>query len=250
MFYIILNKIKVFPFFCFLFFSFSSVSNASVVISGTRLIYNSEDSAKTIQLNNKDAFPNVVQAWIDVGDEESSPENSKAPFFLSPAIFRMDANSGQNLRIIFTGSESLPEDRESLFHLNVLQIPPRDIKKSNKNQMLLMLKNRLKLFYRPKGISGNPSDLSKNIIFKLNHNNNIWSIDVENKSGYFASFGNAEVEYQEGRATLKHSMVAPYSKKTWEFDTPFKKPEGPISIRTQLINDYGARIDLSQKLDH
>ncbi|MEN2733548.1 fimbria/pilus periplasmic chaperone [Escherichia coli] len=43
---------------------------------------------------------------------------------ITPPIFRMDSKSGQTVRIVYTG-ESLPKDRESLFYLNVLDIPAK-----------------------------------------------------------------------------------------------------------------------------
>lgn len=36
----------------------------------------------------------------------------------------MEPKSGQTIRIVYTG-ESLPQDRESLFYLNVLDIPAK-----------------------------------------------------------------------------------------------------------------------------
>ncbi|MGP6306395.1 fimbria/pilus periplasmic chaperone, partial [Pseudomonas paraeruginosa] len=39
-------------------------ARASVVVTGTRVIYPGEAREKTVQLSNRDAFPNVVQAWV------------------------------------------------------------------------------------------------------------------------------------------------------------------------------------------
>lgn len=128
-------------------------ARASVVVTGTRVIYPGEAREKTVQLSNRDAFPNVVQAWVDIDAPDAPPDQADAPFLVNPAVFRMAPDSGQTLRIVYTG-QGLPGDRESLFHLNVLQIPPRNSSHADRNQMLLMLRNRLKLFYRPAGIQG------------------------------------------------------------------------------------------------
>ncbi len=125
-------------------------ARASVVVTGTRVIYPGEAREKTVQLSNRDAFPNVVQAWVDIDAPDAPPDQADAPFLVNPAVFRMAPDSGQTLRIVYTG-QGLPGDRESLFHLNVLQIPPRNSSHADRNQMLLMLRNRLKLFYRPAG---------------------------------------------------------------------------------------------------
>ena len=100
-------------------------ARASVVVTGTRVIYPGEAREKTVQLSNRDAFPNVVQAWVDIDAPDAPPDQADAPFLVNPAVFRMAPDSGQTLRIVYTG-QGLPGDRESLFHLNVLQIPPRN----------------------------------------------------------------------------------------------------------------------------
>ncbi len=93
-------------------------ARASVVVTGTRVIYPGEAREKTVQLSNRDAFPNVVQAWVDIDAPDAPPDQADAPFLVNPAVFRMAPDSGQTLRIVYTG-QGLPGDRESLFHLNV-----------------------------------------------------------------------------------------------------------------------------------
>lgn len=47
---------------------------------------------------------------------------------------------------------TLPQDRESLFYLNVIDIPPDNPARSG-NLLKLAMQNRIKLFYRPQGIA-------------------------------------------------------------------------------------------------
>lgn len=152
-------------------------ARASVVVTGTRVIYPGEAREKTVQLSNRDAFPNVVQAWVDIDAPDAPPDQAGAPFLVNPAVFRMAPDSGQTLRIVYTG-QGLPGDRESLFHLNVLQIPPRNSSHADRNQMLLMLRNRLKLFYRPAGIQGRPEDLPGQLRFALVRRSAGWAVRV------------------------------------------------------------------------
>lgn len=100
-------------------------AQASLVIKGTRVIYNADSKGATVEISNTDDFPNIMQAWIDTDPENKSPENAKAPFIITPAVARLDPKSSQTLRIIYTGDE-LPKDRESVFYLNVLQIPAQN----------------------------------------------------------------------------------------------------------------------------
>ncbi|PSH44076.1 fimbrial chaperone protein, partial [Yersinia pseudotuberculosis] len=142
-----------------------SFANASVVMTGSRIIYPAAASEHSIQLTNNDNFPNAVQVWLDSGDEKSTPETGKAPFIVTPPFFRIEANSGQTLRLKYTGS-GLPTDRESVFYLNFLQIPPVN-KVEKDNKMLVLLRNRIKVFYRPESIIGRVDQVSTALTFSL-----------------------------------------------------------------------------------
>ncbi|MGS8722406.1 fimbria/pilus periplasmic chaperone, partial [Salmonella enterica subsp. enterica serovar Infantis] len=47
----------------------------------------------------------------------------------------------------------LPNNKESLFYLNVLDIPPNNPNSTCKNVLKFAMQNRIKLFYRPKVIA-------------------------------------------------------------------------------------------------
>lgn len=53
---------------------------------------------------------------------------------------------------MYTG-EPLPADRESLFWMNVKAIPSLDEKLANENTLQIAIQSRIKLFYRPSGLS-------------------------------------------------------------------------------------------------
>ena len=57
---------------------------------------------------------------------------------------------------MFTGAEHLPQDRETVYWLNVLEIPPKPKAGSDaaEDDLQLAVRSRLKLFYRPKGLQG------------------------------------------------------------------------------------------------
>jgi len=89
-------------------------SLASVVMTGTRVIYPGGAKERSIQFSNQDDAPSVVQVWIDSGNPDSTPETADAPFVVTPPVFRIEPKSGQTARLIFTGKD-LPQDRESVF---------------------------------------------------------------------------------------------------------------------------------------
>jgi chaperone protein EcpD len=126
-------------------------AQAAVVIAGTRVVFPAQSGEATIRLSNKGGAPALVEAWVDDGNVQSTPEDSKAPFLITPPLFRMEAGRDQSIRILYThAGPTLPTDRESLFWLNVLEIPPKPGEQfQGKNVLQFAIRSRLKLFYRP-----------------------------------------------------------------------------------------------------
>lgn len=73
---------------------------ASVVLGGTRIIYPSNQNEVQITLKNKDAYARyLVQSWV------SNIDGSKAPFLITPPVYRLEENRQTLLHIVFTGDK-------------------------------------------------------------------------------------------------------------------------------------------------
>lgn len=124
----------------------ASSSQANISLGVTRVVFNEGSKDVTLFVRNSaKETPFLVQSWI------SDPvNNDKATdqFLLTPPLFRMGAGEENLLRIVDTSS-SLPEDRESLFKINVKAIPPAPDKEKSANTLQIALKTTIKLFYRP-----------------------------------------------------------------------------------------------------
>lgn len=118
---------------------------ASVVLGGTRIIYPSNKSEVQIALKNKDPHTRyLVQSWV------SYPNDAKAPFIITPPVYKLQENRQTLLHIIFTGDKkNLPADRESLFLANVKSVSALSPDLKDKNTLQFAMKTRLKLFWRP-----------------------------------------------------------------------------------------------------
>lgn len=230
---------------CLCSLSMATMACASVVITGTRVIYPGGAREKTVQLNNEDAFPNVVQAWVDINNPESTPDQADAPFLITPPMFRMEPKAGQSLRLMFAG-QGLPQDRESVFYLNVLQIPPLNAANADQNQLLVMLRNRLKLFYRPKDIPGKPEDLPKNLQFQLQKAAAGWVVEARNPTGYFASIAGCTLSVDGKDYPLRTEMIAPDSTSRWAVEGKADFEEGAMTAHCKLVNDFGAQLDVTR----
>lgn len=121
---------------------------ASVVVNQTRVIYPSSAKFVSVQLVNQSDKTHLVQTWIDDGNETASPEQIKVPFSVMPPVVKMQGRSGQVLKIASTNAGQLPKDKESVFWLNMLDVPPIP-EGSNDSYLQVAIRNRIKIFYRP-----------------------------------------------------------------------------------------------------
>ncbi|EOM9814785.1 fimbria/pilus periplasmic chaperone, partial [Escherichia coli] len=135
-----------------LIFSMVLPAHAGIVIYGTRIIYPAENKEVMVQLMNQGNRSSLLQAWIDDGDTSLPPEKIQVPFMLTPPVAKIGANSGQQVKIKIMPNK-LPTNKESIFYLNVLDIPPNSPEQEGKNALKFAMQNRIKLFYRPAGIA-------------------------------------------------------------------------------------------------
>lgn len=224
---------------------------SSVTMIGNRIIYPSDNTSVNVEFRNKDIIPYAVQTWLDDGDTESTPATGKAPFIASPALFRISANSGQVLRIAFNGARHLPQDRESIFYFNFLQIPPinaGDEGDQKKNKMLIMLKNRVKVFYRPTAIASGSKSLFENISVTPFKANGGTTINIENNSPFYASLINVKIKQENQVYKQKADMIAPFSKGS----VVFKKLQDlkNATVIVDYLNDQGARMSHEYEINH
>lgn len=214
---------------------------AGITIATTRVVYPLSQTDVSLKLNNDSPAPSLAQAWIDEGDPNSTPADSKAPFFITPAIFRMEPNASQMLRIVYTG-KSLPRDRESLFWLNVLDVPPNA--KNVTNRLQFAFRTRIKLFVRPDSLNGSVKEAAAQLRWKAASDQKPGqsAISVTNGSPYYLSF--SEFSVQSQGQTLKNEqggMVAPFS-------TSILTVAGPGALQTGMKLSYKAIGDLGEAL--
>lgn len=212
-------------------FFVSFCTDANIVINGTRVIYPSKNKDVIVQLVNNGDDPALVQAWIDNGDINSTPETANVPFLLSPPVVKVDGKNGQQLRIQKIG-EALPRDRESLFYLNVLDIPPTPGDLHGVNVLQLAIKSRIKLFYRPSELTNSTDIITNSIELQATDS----GFKVYNKSPYFFTLASIN---QDGKKNLlvDSVMVAPFSNLVAATKV---RVNGNIPYNLLYIDDLGA----------
>lgn len=220
-------------------------AQAAVVIGGTRVIYPGGDREVSVQLTNDGENPALVQVWIDAGDADAAPEQSDVPFIVLPPISRVEAGSGQVLRISFTGGKMPPEDRESVYWLNVLDIPPAPKAEEGipQNFLQLAVRSRIKLFYRPKGLSGKANDAPEKLQWYLSRSGGQAVLKAKNPTPYHVTVSRLEILRGESALVpvpVDEGMIAPGG--SLEFPLPANAPAAIGQVRMTTINDFGGRV--------
>ena len=188
----------------------AGVAQATLVLEGTRIVYPEKAKDVSIRVRNPGSYPILAQSWLDDGRPDLSPEVMVVPFIVSPALTRVEPDGSALLRV-FHAKRPLPTDRESLFYLNVMETPPRS---SEENALTLQFRTRVKLFFRPTGLSGDAGDAPDSLKWTLVPG--AGAVEVHNPTPYHVSFLSVELETAGRREILdragQDAMVAPFSK--------------------------------------
>jgi len=207
-------------------FCFSA--QAGVVINGTRVIYKSDEQEITVKLTNMGKQPVLVQSWLDNGDDKVKPDKITTPFTLTPPINRVEAGKGQSLRISAVNTGALSQDRESLWWLNVLEIPARPTTTAdNQNRLQVAVRSRIKFFYRPAALKGE----ANRAIQALTWTQNAAALTVKNPTPYYVSLTNIVANGK----TIPVDMVGPMNSQT--IKATFSKG---TQIQVGWVDDFGA----------
>jgi chaperone protein EcpD len=219
-------------------------AQASVTIGGTRVIYPLDQREVTVKLANDSKNPSLVQVWMDDGNADSKPGEVKVPFVITPPIFRMEPGKTQTLRVIFSGDAGLPQDRESVYWLNVLDIPPKARPKPGVNSLQFAFRTRIKVFVRPRKLPGRVEEAPRQLQWKLvaAPQGNGQALSVSNPTPYYVSF--SEINVVEGSQTWRNEtggMVPPQG--TAVIAVPkMQAVSDKAIVRFTAINDYGGSL--------
>ena len=218
-------------------------AQASIVIGGTRVVYPEQDKEVTVKLSNEGNQPLLVQTWLDTGDMQASPDIVKVPFILSPPMFRMDARTGQFIRIMYS-KEPLATDKETLFWLNVLEIPPMLDGDVSTNNLQFAFRTRIKIFFRPSKLEGSIHAAADQVTWKLLSSNGTQTLVAANPTPYFVSY--ARVGIKVGERLIKTigagGMVAPKSTTTFVLDADDRFFAESVQAQYVWINDFGGQV--------
>ncbi|MGE8572422.1 MAG: molecular chaperone [Acinetobacter amyesii] len=223
-----------------------TAANAEIIIHGTRVIYPSDAREITLQVSNNGNKPSLVQAWIDEGNASSTPDQSQAPFMITPPISRVDSQKGQTLRIsALPKAGSLSKTQETLYWLNILDIPPKPTAKNvndvPENFLQLAIRSRIKFFYRPSELKDDVSTAPSNLQWSVQGN----QLNVKNPTPFHITLTSINQDNAGKRIDLTNEglMLKPFSE-----DHVALKTANTSKMVFTSINDYGGRVELPIKV--
>lgn len=200
-------------------------ANPGIALSGTRLIYSSDANQTSINVINTDSRPFLIQSWVTATPKSNAKEDSL--FITTPPLFRLEADSTNAVRVVYVGN-SLPQDRESVYWLNIKAIPSSN--KTDGNQLIIAVKSQIKLFYRPVGLPGNSGEAYQHIKFTEKSG----KLVISNPTAYYVSFNQINVNGSNLKEVI---MAAPFSEQAVNTKVTVGQ-----TITWNAISDYGANL--------
>ncbi len=202
----------------------------SLHLGETRVIYNPDSAGSSMSVINDQDYPILVQSEV-----LTESRKAKAPFVVTPPLFRLDALQSSRLRIVRTGG-GFPTDRESLQWLCVKGIPPKDgdkwgdgkSEKAGKVslQMQFSINSCIKLFVRPSTVKGHSEDVAEKIEWQKVGN----KLKGINPTSFYINLSKLKI----GGKALEQHYIAPFS--FYEFDLP---AGAAGKVQWAVITDYG-----------
>lgn len=138
-------KFSIFVTICLFFICHQAM--AAFVLNGTRFIYDEGKKNISLQVTNSTDKTYGGQVWVN--NTNQGDDIYMAP---TPPFFKIAPKQTQTVRIMNI-NDSLPKERESLFWINVQEVPPKP-KNVEGNVFSIAMNTQVKLIYRPKSLQG------------------------------------------------------------------------------------------------
>ena len=209
-------------------------AHAGVTAERTRVIFEQGKREASLALVNQNSYPVIVQTWIDDGDLDRAPQTAQAPIMPLPPVFRLNPGQQRSLRLLHTG-ENLPTDRESLYWLNLYEIPPQSNEPlaEGQSRLTVTLRTQMKVIYRPHSLAKDAEEAPRQLVFRRAGN----AVQVENPTAYFITLAGAEVRQGNTGSPLPAELLPPFSQRTL---TPRQGlPANAGEVRYLWIDDGG-----------
>lgn len=205
-----------------IFMVFFNFSYAGILLGSTRVVIENGRTEGSVNVHNREDNNYLIQSWVH--DKSEIPTNDIA---LTPPLFKLSANTSNALRIVVT--KPLPQDKESLYWLNVKFIPAAKSGNVDNNTLKFALNNQIKIIYRPESLSKESiNEQFEKILIKKSGN----KILVKNPTKYFINISEININKESVKIP---SYIEPDGEILVDF--PVKNKSGTLEYI--LIDDLG-----------
>ncbi|WP_085841584.1 fimbrial biogenesis chaperone [Enterobacter asburiae] len=201
-------------------------AHAAIALDRTRAIFPGDQKSISLTITNENkAKPYLAQSWL----ENAKGEKISTPLAVMPPLQRVESGKKSLVRVNDVAAATLPQDRESVYWLNIREVPPKSDKS---NVIQVALQTRIKVFYRPAGII--PERFSRwddQLILRPVAG----GYEIENPTPYYMTIAGITGSAKEAvDSNFRAVMIEPKSTmtvKSKSFATPY----------VTTINDFGGK---------
>ncbi|PHX03498.1 fimbria/pilus periplasmic chaperone [Vibrio splendidus] len=202
---------------------------AAFILDGTRFIYDEEKENISIDITNQSKFMYGSQVWV----ENISSPKSDVSFIPMPSFSKINGGDSQVVRIARVSNDQ-PKNRESIYWLNIQEIPSAN--KNPNNSMVIAIHTKVKLIYRPDVLRNGRKDAE--LKMRLIDENGVTFL--ENTTPYYFSISSLKLNDVDIESTQEVSeslsIFKPFSKVKLEGVT--LQPSSKLTFES--IDDFGA----------
>lgn len=209
----------------------SGIAHAAISLNADRLVYKESEGDASVTVHSNESRGYLVQSWIDSGDSLAKKSSS---FVVTPPLFKLAAMSDNVIRVVYLGN-GLPADRESLLWLNVKGVPGlNDAESKVESRMVLAINNRIKFFFRPAGLKGEPGDAVKNLHWSRSGN----QITVSNESPFNLVLSSITADKESVPVSVvdNNTVIPAFGRKSYNFKHNLT---GNSQVVWDAVNDFG-----------
>lgn len=204
-----------------------------LALSDTRLIIENGRSSVAIVMSNTTSIPFLTKAWI----EDASGKRTEDLMVVPPVVIS-PPNKFSRFQISVLNSQNLPADRESVFYLNTHSAPGNG---NPDNTLNVAYDTKLKVFFRPKGLSGSMADAIESLKWKLKNG----VLTATNNSNFNVSV--VTIGLDNNYKKLSGVVISPRT--SMQFKVAKKYPKN-VTIRWAAMDDYGSPLIITRTISN
>lgn len=222
---------------------------AGVVMDKTRVVMYDNEQAQQLTLANTNDFPVITQLWVDDGDIDATPENTKAPIMVVPGMLKFTPGEHKSIRLINL-NHTEKRDQEEMYWLNIYEIPPEPSNYeagSGDQLMILTIRTQIKVFLRPINLKTEQDTRFDKQYFALNNDR----LTIKNDSPFFIVYSQVLLSDGLNEVKIYPEILSPFSSKSINITSSEKTLKNKnVTIKFDYIDDDGVVNSKNAKLTY